>query len=85
MKPEVMDKFDGDYWVDAYADSLGIDPRYIVSGKQVALVRQQRAEQQRAQQQMAAAQQMASVAKDLGKGAMETPTPAEIDQNFMGF
>ena len=84
MKPEVMDKFAGDSWVDAYADSLGIDPRYIVSGKQVALVRQQRAEQQQAQQQMAAAQQMASVAKDLGKGAMETPTPAEIDQNFMG-
>ena len=26
MKPEALDKFDADYWVDAYADSLGIDP-----------------------------------------------------------
>lgn len=89
MKPEAMDKFDADYWVDAYADSLGIDPRYIVSGKQVALIRQQRAEQQQAAQQMAAAQQLASTAKDLssavGNRGMQSATPDEIAQQFSGY
>ena len=50
FKPEILDKFDADYWADYYADALGIDPRLIVPGKQVALIRQQRAEQQAQQQ-----------------------------------
>lgn len=89
MKPEALDKFDADYWVDAYADSLGIDPRYVVSGKQVAVIRKQRAEQQQAQQQLAAAQQLASTAKDLGSAVgregIQSATPDEIAQQFSGY
>lgn len=89
MKPEALDKFDADYWVDAYADSLGIDPRYVVSGKQVAVIREQRAEQQQAQQQLAAAQQLASTAKDLGSAVgregIQSATPDEIAQQFSGY
>ena len=89
MKPEALDKFDADYWVDAYADSLGIDPRYIVSGKQVAVIREQRAEQQQAQQQLVAAQQLASTAKDLraavGREGTQSATPDEIAQQFSGY
>lgn len=89
MKPEALDKFDADYWVDAYADSLGIDPRYVVSGKQVAVIRGQRAKQQQAQQQLAAAQQLASTAKDLGSAVgregIQSATPDEIAQQFSGY
>lgn len=42
IKPEVLDKLDADYWADMYADSLGIDPKLIVSSEKVALIRQQR-------------------------------------------
>lgn len=65
-KPEVLDKLDADYWADSYADTLGIDPRLIVPGEQVALIRQQRAEQQAALQQAAVAEQTAGAAQKLG-------------------
>jgi len=50
MKPDVLDKFDSDKWANAYAQMLGIDPELIVPDKQVARIRQERAQ---AQQQMA--------------------------------
>lgn len=50
LKPEVLDKFDADAAIDALADAQGIDPKFIVPGKQVAMIRQQR-EQQQAQMQ----------------------------------
>ena len=52
------------YWADYYSDVLGLDPQLIVPGKQVALIRQQRAEQQAKMMQMEQAKEMASVAKD---------------------
>lgn len=66
VKPDVIDKFDSDYWADAYADTLGIDPRLIVASDKVALIRQQRAEQQQAQQQAAMMAQGADMAQKLG-------------------
>lgn len=62
LKPEVLDKFDADAAVDDLADSLGINPKTVVSGQNVALVRQQRREaaqaQFQAQQAMLVQQQM---------------------------
>lgn len=56
LKPEVLDKIDGDQIVDAYADMLGVDPNLIVADDKVALIREDRAKQQAQMQQMAMAQ-----------------------------
>lgn len=66
VKPDVLDKFDADYWADSYADTLGIDPRLIVASDKVALIRQQRAEMQAQQQQQAMMAQGADMAQKLG-------------------
>ncbi len=87
IKPDLVDKFNSDYWADCYADALGIDPELIVPNNQVALIRQQRAEAQQAQAQMEQAQQMSQVAKNLTglEGGMTTPTNAEMMSQFMGY
>lgn len=56
IKPDVLDKFNADNWVDAYSDAMGIDPDLIVPSNQVALIRQARAQQaaQQAQSEQAA-------------------------------
>lgn len=66
IKPEVLDKFDADRWVDNYADQIGVDPELIVGAEQVALVRKARAEQEQAQQAAAQAEQAAASAQKLG-------------------
>jgi hypothetical protein len=70
MKPEVLDKFDSDQWADAYSEMLGIDPKMITATKDVAMIRNKRAQAQAAQSQMAMMQQGASAAKD----ASQAPT-----------
>lgn len=87
VKPEMLDKFDSDFWVDYYSDALGIDPRFIVPGEKVALIRQQRAEAEQAQNQMAMLQQGANVAKNLGVGAgdLQSQSPDQIMQSFAGY
>lgn len=49
FKPDVLDKFDADQWVDLYADSLGVDPQLIVPADQVQALRAQRAQAAQAQ------------------------------------
>lgn len=66
LKPDVLDKFDSDYWADAYADRLGMDPQFIVPGQQVALIRDQRAKAQQAQAQAEQIQLASQAAKNLG-------------------
>lgn len=66
VRPEVLDKLDADYWADMYADALGIDPKLIVPGEKVALIRQQRQQAMEAQQQAAMLQQGADVVSKLG-------------------
>lgn len=66
IKPEVLDKFDADQWVDRYSDMLGIDPELIVSADGVALIRQQRAQAQQQAQQAALMNQNADTAAKLG-------------------
>lgn len=65
FKPEVLDKFDADRWVDSYADMLGVDPEMIVDSKKVEETRAAKA--QMAQQQMMNEQmaQRAATVKDL--------------------
>lgn len=81
MKPDVLDKFNADTWVDEYSDMLGVDPRLIVASDQVAVIRQKRAEAQAAAQQSEAMQQMSQTAKNLG----QTPTagPGNAAQDLM--
>ena len=86
IKPDLVDKFDSDYWADYYSDALGIDPRLVVSGEQVAIIRQQRAEQQQAAQQMAMAEQASNVAKNLGvSDQLQSATPDQIMGQFAGY
>ncbi|MDR1351523.1 MAG: hypothetical protein LBJ59_12255 [Zoogloeaceae bacterium] len=66
MKPDVLDKIDVDFWADSYADMLGVNPKLIVPGERVALIRKQRAEAQQQMQQAAMLQQGADVAAKLG-------------------
>lgn len=85
FKPEIGDKFDSDYWVDYYADALGIDPRLIVSSDQVALIRQQRAQAQQQQAQMDQMQQLSEMSKNLKGQQPDTATNAEIMNQFAGY
>ena len=83
MKPEVLDKVDTDRWADYYADALGVDPQLLVPGKEVAIIRQQRAEAAAQQQQMEQAVQMSQAAKNLGD--MQSAAPQDIAGMFSGY
>lgn len=93
MKPEILDKFDADYWADYYSDVLGLDPRLIVPGKEVARIRQKRAEAQQQAQQLANAEQASAIAKNLGaaqqgqpiQGELRSAEPGEIYNQFSGY
>ena len=97
IKPDLADKLDADYWADYYSDLLGIDPQLIVPGKEVALIRQQRAEAQAQMNQVAQAKELASVAKDLGavqastppiqplEGGLQPMSPDQIFSQFAGY
>ena len=76
VKPTVLDKFDADYWADVYSDKLGLDPALIVSGQQLALIRQQRAAQAQQAQQQTALQQASDTLKNLGQTSAEPGTVA---------
>lgn len=63
-KPEVADKIDGDAMVEAYADSLGVDPALLVDDAKVQAARQARAQ---AQQQAADAAQKSDAAASVAQ------------------
>jgi hypothetical protein len=67
FKPEVLDKFDADYWADNYSDMLGVDPQLIVPEDKVLLVRQARAQAQAAVQKSAMVNQGADTAQKLAQ------------------
>lgn len=76
FKPEVLDKFDSDKWADVYSDILGVNPELIISDKNVALVRQQRAELQQQQMKMQQEQHAADTAAKLGTVDTSKPNAA---------
>lgn len=82
MKPEVLDKFNADEWADKYSDMLGIDPELIVSGEEVAFIRQSRAEQAQKEEMMAQAQMEADAAAKLG--TVQTGSGGNMASDLMG-
>lgn len=86
FKPEALDKFDADAWVDAYSDMLGVDPTLIVANDQVAMVRQQRAQAQQQQSQMMQAEQQAKIQKDLASAKTSEPSAlTNVIDMFSGY
>lgn len=84
MKPDIVDNVDLDFWPQWYADALGVDPRFIVSGKKVAVIREQRAQ---ADQRAAAMEQLqgaTQAAKNMGM-SMQGQSPEQIMQAFTGY
>jgi len=74
LKPEVIDKVNGDAWVDKASDILGVDPDLVVANDQVAMIRQQRAEQQQAQQMAEMLPSTAQAAKALSETNTRDPS-----------
>lgn len=86
FKPDALDKFDADAWVDAYSDMLGVDPTLIVANDQVAIVRQQRAQVAAQQQQMVQAEQQAKISKDLAAAKTNEPSAlTNVIDMFSGY
>lgn len=65
LKPEVLDRFDADAWVDHYSDMTGVHPDLIVAGPKAALVREKRAQAESAAAQAQALALQATTARDL--------------------
>ena len=85
MKPDVLDKFDSDSWADNYADMLGVDPSLIVSGPQVAKVRQQRALAQQQAAQAEAEQRAVENATKLNNSKTGEPSMMDMMNQFSGY
>jgi hypothetical protein len=86
MKPEVLDKVNGDKCVDIYADSLGIDPNMIVPDEQVQALRQQRQQAQQAQQKAEMMNQQADTAQKLASAKTDQPNAlSDITSAFSGY
>lgn len=85
MKQDVLDKFNADHWADTYADSLGIDAQLIVPDKEVAKLREARAQAQAQQAQLEQAQQAASTMKDVAQAQIDPMQPQDINNLFAGY
>jgi len=85
MKPDVLDKFDSDAWADGYADMLGVDPKLIVGGKQVAKIRQERAAQQQAIAKAEAEQRAVDNAVKLNDSKTGDPSMMDMMNQFSGY
>ena len=86
MKPDVLDKFNSDAWVDAYADMLGVDPNMLVGGEQVAMIRENRNIALAAKEQQAAIHQQALIAKDLSQAQTTEPSAlTNVIDMFSGY
>jgi hypothetical protein len=86
MKPEVLDNLDVDRWADTYAENLGVDPRLIVSDKNVALIRQQRQEAQQAAQQREQAVEEANIANQMAGSPTDSQNVlTDVIQQFSGY
>ena len=85
MKPEVLDKFDSDVWADSYADMLGVDPKLVVAGEQVARIREERAAAQQAAAQAERQQQAVENAVKLNDSKTGDPSMMDIVGQFSGY
>ena len=85
FKPDVLDKFDSDQWANAYGEMLGIDPELIVPDKQVAKIRQQRAEAQAKAAQQEQMQQGVENAVKLNNSKTGDPSMMDMMNQFSGY
>lgn len=87
FKPDVLDKFDADKWVDVYSDSLGLDPQIIVPADQVQAIRKQRAQAAQQAQQAALMNQGADTAQKLAaaKTSGEPNALTDVTRAFSGY
>ena len=74
VKPDVLDKMDGDQSIDIYADYLGVDPSIIVSDDDVGKVREARAQEMQQAKQAATLTEMAPA---LNQGAQAAKVLSE--------
>lgn len=81
VKPEVLDKLDGDQSIDEYAEMIGATPSIVISDDKVAETRNARAEQAAKQQQ---AEQAAMVAPAMKQGAEAAKVLSETDAGSVG-
>lgn len=77
--PDAMDKLNVDETIDSYSDMIGVDPRMIVPGNKVALIRKARAQAQAAVQQAETAAMQASAAKDAATALQASAQNAQAD------
>jgi hypothetical protein len=69
--PAILQNLDTDSVFRALMTQNNVDPSFLRSEQEVAMLRQQQQEQEQQQQQMAMAQQAASAAKDAGSAASD--------------
>ena len=81
VKPEVLDKLDGDQAVDEYFEMLGVPPSILISDDEVKKAREARAQKQQQQEQMA---QMAQMAPAMKQGADAAAVLAGAQNNVGG-
>jgi len=74
LKPQAVDKVDGDQMLDEYADALGVPPTVVVSDDAVEAKREADAQQQQMMQTAAAAQPAAQMIGALSKANMSEDT-----------
>ncbi len=79
FKPDVLDKFDSDQWVNAYSEMLGVDPSLIIADREVALIRKQRIQAQAMQAQTQQISETANIAKNLSQSKTLNENNALID------
>ncbi|WP_036840833.1 portal protein [Pleomorphomonas oryzae] len=78
IKPEVVDKIDGDQIVDTYGEMVGAPAAIIVSGEKVKAIRDSRAQ---AQQQQAQAEMANKVAPAISAGSQAVQVAADAMNN----
>lgn len=85
-KPEVMDKVDIDYYVEAYGDMLGVDPKMIAPDEKVAAIRQERAKQIQQAQQAEMAEKQSKAISNLGGASMGSDSVlGNVMDNLTGY
>lgn len=86
FKPEVLDRFNADRWVEIYSDSLGLDPQIVVPADQAQAIREQRAQAQAMAQQAALAEQQAATAAKLASAKTDQPNAlTDATRAFQGY
>jgi Bacteriophage head to tail connecting protein len=84
LKPEVLDTFDADEYALRVSDGLGVDPKLVISGKQLALIRQQKQIQAQKMQQSALLNQNADTYQKIGNIPVGDSNVATLAAQRMG-